>query len=280
MNVKIYGFNHSPWVQAVLLALHDKGIKHTVYINPPPEVLKKWGVYMPAVSINGGPWEIESPEILVKLGLESISKSDLNAVQIAWQGVLHRSDNPIRFFTAFSRVSETSAPLISRLKDSFLLSFICCYMFLLINFAKFKLKVKDPESFSDQFMFWEERLKLKNGPYIDGEEPGAADLLLFGVIQCHSSIPVPALNALQLDDRLSGLRKWIALMHERFLNYPYLYSGKFFEPFRPYPKSTNISQQVIFFTGVLTILISFPLTIPLIIALMLRAPRKNQKFSS
>ena len=278
MNVKVYGFNHSPWVQAVLLALHDKGIKHRVYINPPPEVFKKWGVYMPAVSINGEPWEIESPEILVKLGCEPILKNDLKAVQVAWQGVLHRANNPIRFFAAFSKVGTDSGILISRLIDSFLLSFISCYMFLLINFAKFKLKVKDPDSFGDQFMYWEEKLKLKKGPYIDGGEPGATDLLLFGVIQCHSSIPVPALSALQFDERLSGLRKWIALMHERFLYYPYLYSSKFFEPLRPYPKSTHISQHVIFFLGILTILIFSPITIPLIIFLMLRTPRKNQNF--
>ena len=28
MKVEVYGGNHSPWVQAVLLALHDKQIDH------------------------------------------------------------------------------------------------------------------------------------------------------------------------------------------------------------------------------------------------------------
>jgi hypothetical protein len=51
---------------------------------------------MPAVSIDGEPWEIESTQILVKLGLDPISDEDLQAVQGAWQGVQHRPDNPRR----------------------------------------------------------------------------------------------------------------------------------------------------------------------------------------
>ena len=47
MDAKIYGHNHSPWVQAVLLGLHEKKIKYTLYQTPPFEIFKIWGVYMP-----------------------------------------------------------------------------------------------------------------------------------------------------------------------------------------------------------------------------------------
>lgn len=89
MNVKVYGGDHSPWVNAVLLALHDAGIEHSSSQVPPLEALKQWGVYMPAVSINDAAWEIESSQILVKLGLERILEADLRAVQVACRGVLH-----------------------------------------------------------------------------------------------------------------------------------------------------------------------------------------------
>ena len=153
-------------------------------------------------------------------------------------------------------------------------------MFLLINFVKFKLNPKDPKSFGDQFICWEEKLKTSKEKFIDGEEPGIRDMLLFGVIQCHSSIPVPPLFSLENDERLTGIRNWIGIMQKRFEDYPHLYSGKFFEPNKPHPKSTDIFQQLIFFLGVFSILLAAPLTIPFMIFLMRRVPRKNQSFPS
>ncbi len=54
MKVEVYGGDHSPWVNAVLQALHEKGIEHSSTQVPPLEVFKQWGVLMPAVSIDSG----------------------------------------------------------------------------------------------------------------------------------------------------------------------------------------------------------------------------------
>ena len=70
-------------------------------------------------------------------------------------------------------------------------------MFLLINIIKVRFNMKDPENFGDQYLFWENELLESDGSFIDGLNPGTRDFLLFGVIQCHSSLPVPALKALQ-----------------------------------------------------------------------------------
>ena len=123
MKVEVYGSNHSPWVQAVLLALHEKGIDHALYQLPPLEAFKQWGVLMPAVSIDGEPWEIESTQILVKLGLGPISDDDLQAVQDAWQGVQHRPDNPFQYFSAFARDGDTSPSFFKRSAINFARSF-------------------------------------------------------------------------------------------------------------------------------------------------------------
>ena len=233
MSVKVYGFTHSPWVQAVLLALHDQGIEYDLLLRPPLKVFRKWGVYMPAISINDGPWEIESTEILIKLGYEPISIQEITAANSAWQGVLHRTDNPFNFFLSFSRGGQVSKSFMSNTTSNFLLSFVAFYMFTLINIGKLTLKQKEPNNFGDQFMYWENLIDSSDGPFIDGNKPGSKDMIMFGMVQCHASIPVPALNALLNDKRLQHVRKWISKMQDYFSEYPYLYSAKFFQSGAP-----------------------------------------------
>ena len=216
MNVNVYGGDHSPWVNAVLLALYDKGIEHSSSQIPPLKVFKKWGVLMPAVSIDGEDWEIESSQILAKLGYEPISREDLKAVQGAWQGVMHRADNPLRFLSSFARVGDRSVSLARRSAHNLLRSFVALYMLTLINLAKRTRKPIDPDNFGDQYVVWGEALDTSSGRFIDGESPGIRDLLLFGVVQCHASIPTPPLEALQHDERLTDMRQWIGCMQERF----------------------------------------------------------------
>ena len=273
MDAKIYGHNHSPWVQAVLLGLHEKKIKYTLYQTPPFEILKIWGVYMPAAALDGNSWEVESSKILKKIGFNKVSEQDIRAAQDAWKGVLHRPDNPFKFFSAWAHACDLNLPFLKSLINSFLLSFTCFYMFLLINIIKVRFNMKDPENFGDQYLFWEKELLESDGSFIDGLNPGTRDFLLFGVIQCHSSLPVPALKALQKDERLFNLRNWILKMHERFEDYPHLYSGEFFEPNLPLPKSSSFLQRIFFYFGIIIMFLAFPITLPLALFLMKKAPR-------
>ena len=268
MSVKVYGFTHSPWVQAVLLALHDQGIEYDLFLRPPLKVFRKWGVYMPAISINDGPWEIESTEILIKLGYEPISIQEITAANSAWQGVLHRTDNPFNFFLSFSRGGQVSKSFMSNTTSNFLLSFVAFYMFTLINIGKLTLKQKEPNNFGDQFMYWENLIDSSDGPFIDGNKPGSKDMIMFGMVQCHASIPVPALDALLNDKRLQNVRKWISKMQDYFSEYPYLYSAKFFQSDAPEADSANFFQIVVFFLGLLIMVLAFPITIPLVLILM------------
>ena len=275
MKVEVYGGNHSPWVQAVLLALHEQGIEHNLRQVPPFEALKQWGVLMPAVSIDGGPWQVESSQILVKLGLQPVCEDDLKAVQAAWQGVLHRVDNPLRFFADFARAGDKSTSLLKRSARNFFRSFIPLYMFLLINFVKLKIKPVEPKNFAEQYLFWERALAASTGAFLDGNSPGSRDFLLFGVVQCHSSIPTPPLEALQCDPRLTEMRQWVASMHERFSHYPHLYSGSKFEPYYPRPVAADPLQRGVFYLGLLTMFVLFPVTVPLVFALMRKVPRAS-----
>ena len=277
MSVKVYGFTHSPWVQAVLLALCDKELEYELYVRPPYEVFKKWGVYMPAVSLDDGPWEIESTEILTKLGYKPILDDELKAANNAWQGVLHRTDNPFRFFLHFARGGQISRSLVNNTISNFLLSFVAFYMFMLINIGKWRLKQKEPENFGDQFMYWENVLDSSEGPFMDGMKPGSKDLVMFGIIQCHASIPVPALKSLLNDQRLINLRKWVNTMQNYFKEYPHLYTAKFFKSDNPEANSANLFQIVSFFFGLIVIVLAFPITIPLVLILMSRVEKNRIK---
>ena len=277
MSVKVYGFTHSPWVQAVLLALHDQGIEYDLFLRPPLKVFRKWGVYMPAISINEGPWEIESTEILIKLGYEPISIQEITAANSAWQGVLHRTDNPFNFFLSFSRGGQVSKSFMSNTTSNFLLSFVAFYMFTLINIGKLTLKQKEPNNFGDQFMYWENLIDSSDGPFIDGNKPGSKDMIMFGMVQCHASIPVPALDALLNDKRLKNVRIWISKMQDNFSEYPFLYSAKFFQSSAPEADSANFFQIVVFFLGLLIMFLAFPITITLVLILMGRVEQSRIK---
>ena len=277
MNIKVYGFTHSPWVQAVLLALHDQRIEYDLLLRPPYKVFKKWGVYMPAISIDDGPWEIESTEILVKLGYKPILVEEINAANSAWQGVLRRTDNPFNFFLAFSRGGQVSKSFVNNVVNNFLLSFVAFYMFILINIGRVRLKQKEPKNFGDQFLYWENLIDSSDGPFINGNKPGSKDMVMFGMVQCHSSIPVPALDALMNDQRLNNLRKWIDNMQDYFREYPYLYSAKFFKSDIPEANSANLFQIMSFFCGLIVMVLAFPITIPLVLILMSRVEKNRIK---
>ncbi len=70
MDAKIYGHNHSPWVQAVLLGLHEKKIKYTLYQTPPFEILKIFDVSIHSNGLNLFP----CPKIEYSIGFFNIPK--------------------------------------------------------------------------------------------------------------------------------------------------------------------------------------------------------------
>ena len=84
---------------------------------------------MPAISINDGPWEIESKKCWLNWGYEHITIEEINAANRAWQGVLHRTDN-LNFFLSFARGGQVSKSFVNNVVNNFLLSFVaftCSY---------------------------------------------------------------------------------------------------------------------------------------------------------
>lgn len=269
-NVRVYGADHSPWVQAVMLGLHAKQIPHTRSTVPTPEGLLTWGIMMPQASFDGEPWDIESKDILHRMGYAEVSDEDMRDIKSTWRGVMHRVDVWPRFWGEFSIAGDPDPSFFMRLLKNFFRSFVTLYFFLLINFSNLVARRPEPESYGDQYLKWEERFAAMSGPFLGGDEPDAIDLLLFGMVQCHCSIPVPPLTALQADPRLVQTRKWIGEMQEHFSDYPSLYSSVYFEPHAAPPEKANGLDQLAFWLGAVFMLTFFWITVPLVAVLAYR----------
>jgi hypothetical protein len=271
--VELYGQDHSPWVQAVLLGLHEKGIAYNLTTAPPLSVILKWGVLMPAARLDGAPWRIESTHLLQAIGFDSPTPEEVAAIRKAWLGVTWRARHPRRFFAAASCIRDPHPSAIRRLGRQFVRGFVVFYFFLLLRFVRAARLQLDPNDFADQFLYWECRLAAARSAFLGGHQPNACDLLLFGMIQCHCSMPSPPVRVLQNDPRLELTRAWISAMHVHFAQYPFCYSGAYFKPHLGAPQPAGPSEKAAFWAGLgLTILLS-PLTVPIMVLLALRVPR-------
>ena len=110
-SIMLYGNNHSPWVQAIMMALHEKQLGYLRTTVPPLQVFLKWGPMMPAISIDDEPWFLESTEFLCLLGYSQVCVEDMLAIRQAWTGVMHRTDYWPRFWV--SSVGKRSQPEFS-----------------------------------------------------------------------------------------------------------------------------------------------------------------------
>ena len=268
--IRLYGNDHSPWVQAVMLGLHQQNIDHDRSTVPPLKAFMESGLMMPAASFDGEHWELESKDILHRLGYAEVSADEMKAIRRTWLGVLHRPDYWSRFWGEFSLASDPDSSMPRRLINNFLRSFTVLYFFMLIRFAVFMQPPREPESYGDQYMEWEARFAAMEGPFLAGNEPDSVDLLLFGILQCHCSVPVPPLFALQSDPRLIHTRRWIGEMQKYFADYPSLYSGVYFEPHSSPPKPATGLDRFAFWLGTIVMIAFFWITVPLIAALSYR----------
>lgn len=268
--VQIYGADHSPWVQAVLLGLHEKKREYSLSSLPSLSLFFRSGVMMPAAMFGAEPWQLDSGKILKQLGFDDISKEDAVNIVKTWRGVHHRPDNPIKFFQGFSCIREHHPSWVIRVIRHFFRPFLTIYFFTLLKVLILTGRLKDPKSFAQQFAYWNKELEQKETEYFGGDSPGAVDLQLFGIIQCHCSIPHrPLIDTIQSDDALTGYREWIGRMQERFSEFPHIYSGEFFSPNSPQPEKAGFAERLAFYMGTLSMVVFFPLTILFFIAALL-----------
>jgi hypothetical protein len=129
-HVWVYGNDHSPWVQAALLGLHQEGIAHTLITVPPLSVLRSSGVLMPAAIIAGGAWLLDSERILVEFGFSEVQANERRALRIVFgSGAMRRTDDPWKFWNRFSNARDDHPMIPRRLWNQFWRSFSILYFF-------------------------------------------------------------------------------------------------------------------------------------------------------
>jgi hypothetical protein len=270
----VYGLDHSPWVQSILLSLYDNKLNYNIRTIPTLSLLSKSGVMMPAIRIDDSQWKLDSMEILLSLGYDPIPSSEKKLIFRTWQGVQHRVDNPLKFFYYFSLCRGFNKNKIFNLISHALRPIITIYFFTLLNIIKIKIKsFNSNEKFLDQYTYWNNKLSKQGTKFFGGDVLNIIDYQLFGIIQSHCSIPyLPLIETLQKNQELDYLRKWISNMQFKFVDYPHLYSANYFDPVQPNIERASIIERTIYWLGLITMLILLPVTV--IILLFLFSKRK------
>ena len=270
--IDLYGNDHSPWVQSVLLRLYDKNIRYNLRTIPPLSLFFKSGIMMPAMRINSYEWKLESTDLLQSLGCDSISNSEKKFIFRTWQGVQHRVDNPFKFFYAFSICRGFHNKKLFNLLNHAIRPLTSIYFYILLNIIKIKIKkLTYDKKFLKQYIYWNDKLASQGTNYFGGESLNIVDYQLFGVIQCHCSIPYsPLIKTLQEETDLNELRKWISNMHIKFADYPHLYSANFFNPKQKIIHKASFIEQTTYWLGLIAFLLLLPFTLFLILILLIR----------
>lgn len=269
--VIVFGTDHSPLVQSVLLGLFEKEIPYRLITAPPRRVFKRSGVLMPAVNFSGEDWVRESEDILVAAGFQKITPEDEKALNKVFSIAVHRVESGFKLWRGWSLVKDGEPSALKRFSNHFFRSFVALYFHSLLLMLNHKFPKLKRANCVTPYLHWQQQFLASDGPFIDGQKPGTRDLMLFGQIQCHASIPGAPIAAIEESPELQALRAWMANMHERFATYPHLYSGARFTPRAATPTSNNLAERTSFWLGGATMILALPLTLPLVMVAMKRA---------
>jgi glutathione S-transferase len=274
-HVWVYGNDHSPWVQAVLLGLHEKGIPYTLVTSPPLSVFLGSGVLMPAARIDDGPWLLDSGRILAELGFSKVEPDERRALQaIFLSGAMRRSDDPWKFWQRFSYVRDGHPVIARRLGNQLWRPFSMLYFFTLIRVGRRAWPSPTTGELIRQYGFWQERL-VSGAEFLGGSAPDTVDLQLFGLVQMCASIPGPSFAVLRREPELQRLRIWIEAMQSRFSDYPRLYSAPHFAPELPEIEPAPALERLSYWCGAALMWIALPITLPTVLYYVRRVRKKG-----
>jgi glutathione S-transferase len=273
--VWVYGNDHSPWVQAVLLGLHQKKIAHTLVTVPPLSVFLSSGILMPAARIDDGPWLLDSERILVEIGFSEVDADARRALLVVFgSGAMRRADDAWSFWYRFSYARDGHPVLRRRLWNQFWRSFSIFYFFTLITMGRRARPRPTRERLARGFSFFQERLQ-PGADFLGGGAPDTVDLQLFGLVQMCASIPGPSLAVLREDPSLQRLREWVEAMQRCFSDYAHLYSAREFEPRLPEIERASALERFFYWSGAALMWIAFPITLPTALYLARRVRKKG-----
>ena len=222
-SVTVFGTDHSPWVQAVLLALSDRGVPYR--LRPFPASLRAYlggGLVMPTCQWPDGTITQDSFAIIAesarRYGGPSPSSTDpedqTRLEQLFVRYVLARAAPGRRLSFVHAWACKRDAP--SRADWTVLRALLSVYFLLLILVGGRRLQRAgrprfDVDRFRRSCQRWEQR--LGPAPFLGGSEPGAVDFGLCGQVQCMASGLTD--ETLPILSEHPGLLSWLERMHAR-----------------------------------------------------------------
>ena len=274
-HVTVYGNDHSPWVQAVLLGLHDAGIAHTLVTAPPPELLVDSGVLMPAVRFDDEPWRFDSGHILAALGYREVEPAAARVLShLFLRAALTRVDDRWAFWHRFSSSRDGEPERWRRAWHHVARALPVFYFFVLISAARLRVPAWDASAFAAAFEKLQHGLR-EDAAFFGGEAPSTLDLQLFGLVQMLETMPRLPLEVLCDTPGLERLRGWVAAMQARFVNYDRLYTAQRFDPRSPARPVATPVERTLFWCGSGACWLAAPVLVPLVLYYSARVRRKG-----
>jgi len=251
-SIHLYGFNHSPWCQAVLLTLHMKGLAYSMTsLLHPQTVLEshRQGVspiQMPAMWYNGKCY-YESTNLIELLDLKHPQKCNLfenigeKEVALNVKNILKLFPyvltrvaglKNLQFWYEWSIGQDRTSSQTSKFLSRFSRPFTTLYFWLILNaFRIFVLKCAWPEKkFRKGIACFSDMMEKNEGKYLLGSDIKYIDILLLGHFQCmfSGSNGCGALSkeVIPIIDEHPILWQWLKNMHQHqsLFDYPYMYS--------------------------------------------------------
>lgn len=281
--VLVYGSDHSPWVQTVLIALEQRAIPYHI-IHVPISLAYYWkrGMVMPACRWPDGEITSDSFSILAEIDkryphdhaapILSSNQADVRVDQSRLElmfvlYVLARFSwgNKWRFIRAWAKTTPSHPNKFAMFLSHMGRATMTLYFMILIQGGIWSQTRKNKsiykgKRFHNELTYWIER--LKEGPFFGGQHPSYIDFALLGQLQCISSgltdFIIPVLR------KEPSLLHWLERMHALIPSYKHLYSRRIFSS-KPIPIASSMWGRVVFCLGFVLQLILAPFTLVILL---------------
>lgn len=253
--IHIYGANHSPWCQAVLLTLHLKGLKYTLsslleprtiqesYRNGQPSPVRLPAMWYDGQCIYESVNIIEfldakhptAPRLFANITEEEVAKQ-LQQMPMGklFSYALTRvaGIKKLTFWYEWSIVDEKPRSVLDQSLSRFFRPLMVLYFWTLIHFVRItSFKGHWPEaSFLKVVGQIADSFKKNGGKYLLGDEVTYIDILMLAHFQCMFSgsngIGALSKEVIPFIDQHPSIWEWLTNMHKHpsFVDYPYMYT--------------------------------------------------------
>ncbi len=283
-HVTLFGTDHSPWTQAVVLSLVARGIRPR--LQPYPTSLGgffRHGLVMPVCGFPDGTSASDSVSILKRLDGQvheekycDFRHDQRELEKLFFSYVMDRAGTGrwVSFVSAWSRKIDAPNTALSVA----IRALLCWYFVVLIWLGRFQfvrsgVSPKNPERLRSLLQNWVN--KLGDRSFFKGSEPGPTDFGLLGQLECMASGPTDW--TLPIVNEQSVLMAWLGRMHAVVEGYPVVHSRRFIEPSLCLPRATDVeSAWFVLWFGVWPTLL-WKITVPfLLVAFLMRTKNPNR----